>query len=121
MDRQKKKQLPNLTESREIKDETGLTNSDGEKLPLVMVHGFAAGVGIWSLNFDAICKDRKIYAFDLPGFGRSSRPEFNFSDSQDCEWQIVQAIERWRVAVGLNEKFILLGHSFGGCKSKLLF
>lgn len=85
-----------------------------EKLPLVLVHGFGAGVGIWSLNLDALSVDRKVYAFDLLGFARSSRPAFDFCNSEEVEWQLIQAIEKWRVEMKLDQKFVLLGHSFGG-------
>lgn len=89
-------------------------DADAEPLPIVLVHGFAAGVGMWSLNLDELAKDRKVYAFDLIGFGRSSRPQFDFSNPEEVEYSVVSSFERWRIGVGLNRKFILLGHSFGG-------
>lgn len=84
-----------------------------KKQPLVLIHGFAAGIGTWILNLDTLAStiDRKIYAFDLIGFGRSSRNQFDLSG--DVEGQFVDSIERWRKEKGI-EKFILLGHSFGG-------
>lgn len=91
-------------------------NSSAEQklgLPLVLMHGFAAGVGVWALNLDALSvSNRKVYAFDVLGFGKSSRPKFDKSETAELE--IVESIERWRSRVGLNDKFILLGHSFGG-------
>lgn len=82
-----------------------------DEIPLVLVHGFGAGVGIWALNLDSLSSNRKVYAFDVLGFGRSSRPKFD--KSEEVEWQIVQSFEWWRREVGLEKKFILLGHSFG--------
>nr|CAB3219658.1 abhydrolase domain-containing protein 4 [Phallusia mammillata] len=82
------------------------------KTPLVMVHGFAGGVGLWALNYEALSKKRSLYAFDLLGFGRSSRPTFD-TDPQVAEETFVQSIEEWREAVNID-KMILLGHSFGG-------
>ncbi|KAG0725164.1 Protein ABHD4 [Chionoecetes opilio] len=46
------------------------------------------------------------------GFGRSSRPAFT-KDPLEAEREFIISIEEWREKVGL-EKFILLGHSFGG-------
>lgn len=77
-----------------------------------MIHGFAAGIAFWVLNIDEIAAKRPVYAFDLPGFARSSRPKFS-DDAQEIEIQFVQYIEQWRENMGI-EKMILLGHSFGG-------
>ena len=55
---------------------------------------------------------RPVYAFDLLGFGRSSRPKFQGSPEQ-VEETFINSIEEWRKALGL-QKIILLGHSFGG-------
>ena len=84
-----------------------------QRLPLVLVHGFAAGTALWTLNLDSFAStNRSIYAIDVLGFGKSSRP--NFDKSGAAEIELVDSIERWRQKVGLNDKFIILGHSFGG-------
>ncbi|KAL2083882.1 hypothetical protein ACEWY4_019400 [Coilia grayii] len=84
----------------------------GESTPLVLLHGFGGGVGLWVLNLDALSQQRPLYAFDLLGFGQSSRPHFS-SDAQEAELQFVESIEQWRSAVGL-ESMVLLGHNLGG-------
>merc|ERR1712106_829561 len=71
----------------------------------------------FALNIDTLAQDRVVYAVDLPGFGRSSRPGFS-SDPEEVERQYVACIEEWRKQVGL-EKMNLLGHSFGGFLSAL--
>ncbi|MBN3290566.1 ABHD4 protein, partial [Polypterus senegalus] len=86
--------------------------SSANHSPLVLMHGFGGGVGLWVQNLDALCRRRAVYAFDLLGFGRSSRPTFS-TDPSEAEDQSVNAIEEWRKAVGLDS-MILLGHSLGG-------
>ncbi|KAG8442888.1 hypothetical protein GDO86_011627 [Hymenochirus boettgeri] len=81
------------------------------KTPLVLLHGFGGGVGLWVLNFENICLDRTVYALDILGFGRSSRPHFE-GDAEKAEEKFVQSIEEWRSALGL-EKVIFLGHNLG--------
>ncbi|KAG9329937.1 hypothetical protein JZ751_028508 [Albula glossodonta] len=70
------------------------------------------GVGLWVRNLDSLSAARPVLAFDLLGFGRSSRPHFP-SDPALAEDQLVRSIEQWRQALGL-ERMILLGHSLGG-------
>lgn len=84
-----------------------------QKHPLLLIHGFGVGIGGWILNLDELSlgSQRKVYAFDIPGFARSSRPTFDLDG--DVEAQFVDAIEKWRETQGIN-KFIILGHSFGG-------
>ncbi|XP_018599728.1 protein ABHD4-like isoform X2 [Scleropages formosus] len=82
------------------------------KTPLVMIHGFGGGVGLWIRNLDPLSRSRPIIAFDLLGFGRSSRPRFP-KDASLAEEKFVTSIEQWRRALGL-ERMILLGHSLGG-------
>lgn len=77
-----------------------------------MVHGFGGGIGLWAMNIDALAKDRTVYAFDVLGFGRSSRPQLS-TDPEEAEVEFVDSIEQWRNEMGL-ENFVLLGHSFGG-------
>lgn len=87
-------------------------NKDSDKTPLVLLHGFACGIGVWVMNLDSLSSSRPVYAVDLLGFGLSSRPPFS-SDALEAEMQFFISLEKWRESVGLN-KFILLGHSMGG-------
>ena len=84
---------------------------EGEKLPLVMIHGFGAGFLQFYKNLDHLSVNRRLLAIDLPGFGRSTRVSFS-TDAQRAEEEFVDSIESWRKRVGV-ERFILLGHSLG--------
>ncbi|XP_073953959.1 pummelig isoform X2 [Choristoneura fumiferana] len=87
-------------------------NEEAPATPLVLLHGMGAGVALWCPNLDALAATRPVYAIDLLGFGRSSRPKFS-SDAEKVEAQWVESVEEWRREVNLRE-FILLGHSLGG-------
>ena len=92
---------------------TIFSNVNSDNVPIVLLHGFGGGVGLWSLNLDHLSRERPVYAIDLPGFGRSSRPIFSL-DHEEAENEIIDMIEEWRKEIGLDRQFILLGHSFGG-------
>ena len=34
---------------------------------------------MFAMNFDVLVEESDIYAIDLPGFGRSSRPDFRYA------------------------------------------
>jgi len=86
----------------------------GNGPPLVMLHGFGAGVGFWICNLKELAQHHTIYAIDLPGFGRSTRLPFSGKSFEEAEDFFVNTIEQWRKEVKLEEQFDILGHSFGG-------
>ena len=87
-------------------------NEDHSGTPIVLIHGMGGGIGLWAKNISELSKNRPLYAFDLLGFGKSSRPKLS-SKPDVAEEQFVDSIEEWRKEMNL-EKFILLGHSLGG-------
>ncbi|KFY37523.1 hypothetical protein V494_04718 [Pseudogymnoascus sp. VKM F-4513 (FW-928)] len=88
---------------------------------LVMLHGYGAGLGFFYKNFEGISrvKGLKLYALDMLGMGRSTRPPFkvNAKDQQgkisEAENWFIDALEEWRILRKID-KFTLLGHSMGG-------
>lgn len=86
-------------------------NPKGNKTPVLMIHGFGAGLGLWALNIDELSNNRPVYTFDLLGFGRSDRPIFD-DDPKIVEETFVNSIEDTCKELGLD-KLILIGHSFG--------
>ena len=88
---------------------------------LVMLHGYGAGLGFFYKNFEGLSRVKgwKVYALDLLGMGRSSRPPFKLlaKDRQksitEAENWFIDALEEWRVQKKID-RFTLLGHSLGG-------
>src|SRR5436309_11319043 len=80
---------------------------DGETVEenLVMLHGYGAGLGFFYKNFEGLSRDKgwKLYALDLLGMGRSSRPNFRVhaKDQQgkirEAENWFIDALEEWRL------------------------
>ncbi|KAL7272932.1 hypothetical protein RUND412_004240 [Rhizina undulata] len=88
---------------------------------IVMLHGYGAGLAFFYKNYDALSRlpGWKLWALDLLGYGRSSRPPFviHAKDPQgkitEAENWFIDALEEWREKRGI-ERFTLMGHSFGG-------
>lgn len=83
--------------------------------PVVLVHGFLGGIGMFIKNINALSKTRRVFVFDMMGFGRSSRVTVQGS-AMEVEESYVASMEKWRQKVGIDN-FVLLGHSLGGFMS----
>ena len=90
--------------SRENHLRTIESSNKSDRLPLVLLHGMGGGVGLWVMNIDSLSEKQKVYAIDLLGFGRSSRPKFP-KDALETEKVFIQSLEEWRKMVGLEKPF----------------
>jgi pimeloyl-ACP methyl ester carboxylesterase len=79
--------------------------------PLLLVHGFGASTDHWRKNVAALQDEFEVWAIDLLGFGRSAKPEMQYSGSlwrdqlHDFITEVIQA------------PVVLAGNSLGGYAS----
>jgi pimeloyl-ACP methyl ester carboxylesterase len=80
----------------------------GERTPAVFVHGLGGSWKNWLENLPAFALERRVIAFDLPGFGESELPaqEISISGYARCVEQLCE-----RLGLG---KIDLVGNSMGG-------
>ena len=88
---------------------------------LVIVHGYGAGLGFFYKNFEPLSRAKgwHLYALDMLGMGRSSRPPFRVhaktreKQITEAEDWFVDSLEEWRIKKKMD-KMTLLAHSMGG-------
>ena len=83
-------------------------NDEGNKFPLVMVHGFLGSSIMWDPQIQDFKKNFRVIAPDLPGFGYSEKVKPCNSINSMAK-SILDLIEKKNI-----NKFHLLGHSMGG-------
>ncbi len=82
----------------------------GEGDPIVLLHGNGTMIEDWIVSglFDKLSKDRRVIAFDRPGFGHSERPRSRIWTPEAQAALIVDALRELKVT-----KPTIVGHSFG--------
>lgn len=82
--------------------------ADGRGPAVVLVHGLGGFAESWRHNIPALARVATVFAVDLPGFGRSSKPpaRYRLGDSVRALHGFIQAMNLDRVAI--------VGHSLGG-------
>jgi pimeloyl-ACP methyl ester carboxylesterase len=78
------------------------------KRPVVLVHGLSDSCRTWNRLAPALAADRRVYALDLPGHGRSARPDASYH----VTWY-ASFVSEWIRSLRLDD-FDLIGHSLGG-------
>jgi len=77
---------------------------------MVFIHGYGGNAAQWVYQLQRFSDDSRAIALDLRGHGLSDKPE----DSPYTVEQHVADLHAALDVLGVREKFILLGHSFGG-------
>jgi cardiolipin-specific phospholipase len=94
---------------------------EGAEQNLVILHGYGAGLGFFYKNFEPLSRVKgwQLYALDMLGMGRSTRPSFKIKSKnrqaaiKEAEDWFIDALEEWRQKRKID-RFTLLGHSLGG-------
>jgi long-chain acyl-CoA synthetase len=76
---------------------------------LVFIHGFGGNALQWTYQLSWFSRTNRVIAPDLRGYGKSDKPGGDYSMDQ-----ILADLEALLDALGVTEKIILVGHSFGG-------
>jgi pimeloyl-ACP methyl ester carboxylesterase len=85
-----------------------------DRAPLLFIHGFGASTDHWRKNLTGLEKDFEVWAIDLLGFGRSAKPNWEYSG------------DLWRdqlhdfITNVIGKPVILVGNSLGGYSSLCL-
>ncbi len=85
-----------------------------ERPPLLLVHGFGASTDHWRQNIAALQTEYEVWAIDLLGFGRSAKPDIEYSGPLWCD-QLQDFI-----ATVIGRPAVLVGNSLGGYASLAL-
>jgi pimeloyl-ACP methyl ester carboxylesterase len=51
----------------------------GSGMPLLLMHGLGGAIESWTNNIDALAKEMRVVALDLPGFGYSDKPKMSYT------------------------------------------
>ena len=81
--------------------------NNGNKTPLLFLHGYGGMIEHWDLNIPEFAHDHKIYAMDLIGFGKSEKPNVRY-----CLELFASQIETFLYLKKLDS-VIIVGHSMG--------
>ncbi|CAA9576941.1 Possible alpha/beta hydrolase superfamily, slr1235 homolog [uncultured Synechococcales cyanobacterium] len=82
--------------------------ADPQRSPLLLVHGFGASTDHWRKNIAELSNDFEVWAIDLLGFGRSAKPNMQYSGDlwRDQLHEFVTEV--------IGRPVVLVGNSLGG-------
>jgi long-chain acyl-CoA synthetase len=76
---------------------------------IVMLHGYGGNAMQWKYQLRALAATHRCIAFDLRGHGRSDKPLSEYTVDE-----MIEDLERALEVLRVDERFVLMGHSFGG-------
>jgi len=83
--------------------------ADASRVPVVLVHGLGVSSAYFARLQPLLAVERRVYAVDLPGFGRTRpRPRHTLKGGD-----LAASLHEWMTALGLT-RVHLIGHSLGG-------
>ena len=98
----------------------GIPVAEHTECPLVVIHGYAWGVGTFYSSMPALAEQwpGEVYAIDNMGCGQSTRKAWTLgygeeSDLAEVEGYFVDALDEWRRRKNY-QRITLCGHSVGG-------
>jgi pimeloyl-ACP methyl ester carboxylesterase len=80
----------------------------GEGEPLILIHGYGAGIWVWERQIDFLSRFYRVYALDLIGHGFSDRPRLDYTPEI-----YIQCLKGFMDEAGI-EQATLIGNSMGG-------
>ncbi len=86
----------------------GAASPEENRPPLLLVHGFGASTDHWRKNIQGLQADFQVWAIDLLGFGRSAKPDWQYSGD------LWQAQLHDFIAEVIGRPVVLAGNSLGG-------
>ncbi len=92
----------------EIKGHTIFYIVKGEREPLILIHGYGAGMWVWERQIEILSQFYRVYALDLIGHGFSDRPKIDYTPDA-----YIHFLRDFMDGVGI-EKATLIGNSMGG-------
>jgi len=86
--------------------EAGASHLDA--VPVVLLHGIGSGAASWVQQFEALCKTRRVLAWDAPGYGESNP----VTPASPFAADYAEVLGAWLDALGIA-RCVLVGHSLG--------
>jgi pimeloyl-ACP methyl ester carboxylesterase len=91
-----------------IKGHTIFYIAKGEGKPLLLIHGYGAGMWVWEKQIEILSQTYRVYALDMIGHGFSDRPKIDYTPET-----YIHFLKDFMDGVGI-ERATLIGNSMGG-------